>query len=98
MTRTPQQVYSELSDFMDFARDPYRVWYVGMSGDAMQHILLEVGLPSGSDWTFRECDSEEDAQNVVGHLRVLGCGTDPGGADRHGRQVYVYHKRVPGVH
>lgn len=72
-------------------------WYVGLSSDPLETIIIKHGLDEEKDqWIYRQCLSSTDAQKVLRHFVVtLGCVTDNEtlSEKEHLKFVYLYKKK-----
>lgn len=97
----PANVQSVISELLYYVRSNDRDmknWYVGLSNDPLETIIVEHGLDEEKDqWVYRQCLTHEDAQKVLSHFVItLGCTTNSQigkGIKDQAKFVYLYKKQ-----
>jgi hypothetical protein len=93
MVTTTNQVYDEIKKFIAAKGEPYSRWYVGVTADVFQSLLVGHGVSQKQgSWIYKQCVSNQSAKNVTMTLMKLGCDGKSGGWDESPDIVYAYLK------
>jgi len=92
MTNEQMQIANEIVSFMDQRGGPARSWYVGISANARDRLVVDHHVPENSDsWICCQARTTEDARQIEWHLLTqIHTQGGPGGGDGTTNQIYAY--------
>ena len=90
---TAHRIIREIKSYMDARGAPYSGWYVGISANPWERLLLGHGLRIDNPCRFWDCGSDRIARLVERQiLNELGTDGGTGGGDSEPAFVYAYLK------
>src|SRR5271157_6316710 len=92
MTDQQMQIVNKIVSFMGQRGGSMRSWYVGISADARDRLVVGHHVPENSDsWICCQARTAADARWIEWHLQTnIGTQGGPGGGDGTTNQVYAY--------
>jgi len=94
MTKTKEDIISDITNYVANYGGRYSSWYVGISNDGRQRLFNGHNVSEGNDpWIYRQASSHQVARAIEQYFIDI-CGTDggTGGGDTSSDIVYAYKK------
>ncbi len=91
MTKSEEQIKSEIKSFINTNGGAYSDWYVGIT-EVPKRRLKEHGVTDA--WIYRQANNVEVARKIEKYfVEILGTDGGTGGGDEDAVYVYAYKKK-----
>lgn len=95
MTKTKEQIRSEIKVYIKAYGGVCADWYVGVASDPESRLFDDHGVSREGFWIYRECENSDVAREIEEYfINVVGTDGGSGGGDNTTKYVYAYKKTI----